>query len=81
MEGITSEGNALVRCENLPDLGAAVYDGEHHRIGTVRRILGQVDAPYASVAMDDARPNLKGAKLFFSQGGNGGRPKRKGKRN
>lgn len=81
VEGITSEGHALVKCENLPDLGAAVFDGERRKIGTVKRILGPVDAPYASVSGEKLPPGLKGKKLFFNQGGKDGRNRRYGKKN
>lgn len=80
VEGITSEGHALVKCENLPDLGCAVFDAEKHRIGTVKRILGPVDGPYASITGDNLRQNLKGKKLFFNPSGNDGRNRKKGRR-
>lgn len=80
VEGITSEGHALVKCINLPDLGATVFDAEKRRVGTVRRILGPVDSPYSSIVGEDIRPNLKGKKLFFNPSGNDGRNKRKTKK-
>lgn len=79
VEGITSDGHALVRCENIPDLGATVFDGKN-RIGTVRRLLGPVDSPYASVAGDRIHHGLEGKKLFFD-GGKNGQAKRKSRRN
>ncbi len=79
VEGITFDGHALVRCENIPDLGAAVFDGKR-RIGTVRRLLGPVDSPYASVAGDGISRGLEGRKVFFD-GGRNGQTKKKGHRN
>ncbi len=79
VEGITSDGHALVRCENVPDLGAAVFDGKR-RIGTVRRLLGPVDSPYASVTGDSIGRGLEGRKVFFD-GGRNGQAKKKGRRN
>ncbi|MCQ2079427.1 MAG: Gar1/Naf1 family protein [archaeon] len=81
VEGITSEGHALVKCVNLPDLGTAVFDAERNRVGTVRRVLGPVDEPYASISGEGMRPALKGKKLFFNPSGNDGRNKRKGRKN
>lgn len=81
VEGITSEGRALVRCENLPALGCAVFDAEKHKIGTVKRILGPLDSPYASVAGDNITPKLKGKNLFFNQSEKDGGFKRKGRKN
>lgn len=78
VEGITSEGRALVRCDGLPDIGSTVFDGDRRRIGTVKRILGPVDAPYASVSGDGVRPELKGKKLFFNKSEKDGGYKRKG---
>lgn len=80
VEGITSDGHALVRCENVPDLGVAVFDGKH-RIGTVRRLLGPVDSPYASVAGDGVSRGLEGRKVFFDGGRSNGQAKKKGRRN
>lgn len=79
VEGITSDGHALVRCENVPVLGVAVFDGKR-RIGTVRRLLGSVDSPYVSVAGDGVYSGLKGKRVFFD-GGKNGQTKKKGHRN
>lgn len=79
IEGITSDGHALVRCENVPGLGATVFEGKR-RIGTVRRLLGPVDSPYASVSGDGIHPGLEGKKVFFD-GGRNGQTKKKGRRN
>lgn len=81
IEGITADGHALVKCENVPELGCAVFDTEKRRIGTVKRILGPVDAPYASVTGEKLNGSLKGKKLFFNQSGQDGRNRRKGRKN
>ncbi len=70
VEGITSDGHALVRCENIPELGTSVFDGKR-RIGTVRRLLGPVDSPYASIVGDNINRGLVGRKVFFDGGRNG----------
>ena len=44
VEGITSEGHALVKCVSAPELGSAVFDKDRNRIGSVKRVLGPVDA-------------------------------------
>ncbi len=75
VEGITSDGHALVRCENIPELGASVFDGKR-RIGTVRRLLGPVDSPYASIVGDSINRGLEGKKVFFD-GGRDGQAKKK----
>ena len=81
VEGITSEGHALVRCASVPELGSAVFDKDRNRIGSVKRILGSVDDPYASVSGEGVSSGLKGAKVFFGQGGNGnGRNRGKGRK-
>lgn len=76
VEGITADGHALVKCEKVPDIGTAVYDRPKHRIGTVKRILGPVDAPYASVTGEGVAPALKGKKLFITGGRDGQTRKR-----
>lgn len=81
VEGITSEGHALVRCENLPALGSAVFDSDKRKVGTVKRILGPVDTPYASVVGEGVRPAIEGKKLFFNRSEKDGGRKRKGRKN
>ena len=80
VEGITSEGHALVRCVSAPELGSAVFDKDRNRIGSVKRVLGPVDGPYASVSGDGVSGSLKGAKVYSSQGGNNGRNRGKGRK-
>ena len=80
VEGITSEGHALVRCVSAPELGSAVFDKDRSRIGSVKRVLGPVDGPYASVSGDGVSGSLKGAKVYSGQGGNNGRNRGKGRK-
>ena len=80
VEGITSEGHALVRCVSAPELGSAVFDKDRNRIGSVKRVLGPVDGPYASVSGDGVSGSLKGAKVYSGQGGNNCRNRGKGRK-
>ena len=80
VEGITSEGHALVRCVSAPELGSAVFDKDRNRIGSVKRVLGPVDGPYASVSGDGVSGSLKGTKVYSGQGGNNGRNRGKGRK-
>ena len=80
VEGITSEGHALVRCVSAPELGSAVFDKDRNRIGSVKRVLGPVEGPYASVSGDGVSGSLKGAKVYSGQGGNNGRNRGKGRK-
>ena len=80
VEGITSEGHALVKCVSAPELGSAVFDKNRNRIGSVKRVLGPVDGPYASVSGEGVRGSLKGAKVYSGQGGNNGRNRGKGRK-
>ena len=80
VEGITSEGHALVKCVSAPELGSAVFDKNRNRIGSVKRVLGPVDGPYASVSGEGVSGSLKGAKVYSGQGGNNGRNRGKGRK-
>lgn len=80
VEGITSEGHALIKCVSAPELGSAVFDKDRNRIGSVKRVLGPVDGPYASVSGDGVSGSLKGAKVYSGQGGNNGRNRGKGRK-
>ena len=80
VEGITSEGHALVKCVSAPELGSAVFDKDRNRIGSVKWVLGPVDGPYASVSGDGVSGSLKGAKVYSGQGGNNGRNRGKGRK-
>ena len=80
VEGITSEGHALVKCVSAPELGSAVFDKDRNRIGSIKRVLGPVDGPYASVSGEGVSGSLKGAKVYSGQGGNNGRNRGKGRK-
>ncbi len=45
---ITNRGIVL-RAEQVPDLGGAVYDGAGERVGSVLDLFGPVAAPYAVI--------------------------------
>ena len=66
IQGITSEGNIIVKCENLPNIGNAVYDSTEHRVGIVRRVFGPVDSPCATIETEDERRSCRqpGKKLY-----------------
>ena len=80
VSGVTSEGHLIVPCQGLPDIGAAVFDDRRRRTGTVRRILGPVDAPYASVTAENGNAPAAGAKLYFEGKGHDGKAKRRNRR-
>jgi rRNA processing protein Gar1 len=65
---------------SAPELGSAVFDKDRNRIGSVKRVLGPVDGPYASVSGDGVSGSLKGAKVYSGQGGNNGRNRGKGRK-
>jgi len=74
VEEVTTDGRLIVRCENLPDLGDRVCDASRKEIGTVGRILGPVDAPYASV---NGVGVPKGTKLFIGRKSSNAKGKRR----
>ncbi len=76
-EGVTSEGRIVVRCELTPDIGDAVYDRNQKRVGTVKRILGPVDGPYASVSpVEGLDMKIEGKKLYCNRRVRDGKAKR-----
>lgn len=74
VEEVTADGRLIVRCENLPNLGDRVCDASQKEVGTVGRILGPVDAPYASV---NGKGVPKGTKLFIGRKSNNAKSKRR----
>ena len=64
IEEITCDGRMIVRCSALPDIGDQVFC-KGNKIGSVGRIFGPVDEPYASVnPIQDATAG-KGSTTFF----------------
>lgn len=78
VDGITSEGRIVVRCEQAPDIGDAVFDQSQKRIGTVKRVFGPVDGPYASVSSTEGVPKkIEGKKLYCNKRVKDGKTKRR----
>ena len=48
VEETTCDGRIIIRCDALPDIGDSVF-AKGGRLGTVGRVFGPVDSPYASV--------------------------------
>ena len=76
VEEITTDGRLIIQCKKLPDIGDPVFDSRQSRIGTVGKIFGPVDEPYASVNTGKDVRTPKGTELFFR----GKRQNGKGKR-
>ncbi|MBR7152798.1 MAG: hypothetical protein IKD00_03515 [Candidatus Methanomethylophilaceae archaeon] len=70
VEEVTPDGRAIVRCEDLPEMGDAVFDSHQRKIGTVGRIFGPVSEPYASVTPCQGceTSGLKKSILFYTKG-------------
>lgn len=65
--GITSEGNLTVKCDSVPEIGDLVFDDARRQIGRVRKLMGPVDSPYASVTAS-SRDARSGSRLYFGKG-------------
>ena len=82
VEEITSDGRLIVACDSLPDIGDPAFDGGQRRIGTVKRVFGPVDRPYASVTLEgesDAS-RMKGSDIFYRERQQNGKNKRRNRR-
>lgn len=75
VEEVTCDGRMIVRCNELPDIGAPVFDRKQVRLGTVGRVFGPVDGPYASVTPEGGPAGI-GTETYFR----GSRQNAKGKR-
>ena len=75
VEEVTCDGRMIVRCNELPDIGAIVFDDRQTRLGTVGRVFGPVDGPYASVT-PGGRPARIGTQTYIR----GNKQNAKGKR-
>ncbi|MBR4504414.1 MAG: hypothetical protein IKP20_05535 [Candidatus Methanomethylophilaceae archaeon] len=82
VEEITSDGRLIVRCETVPDIGDTVFDAKMNRIGTIGRVFGPVDGPYASVSPDKSvdSPRMKGKDIFYKKRQQNGKDKRRNRR-
>ena len=65
VEEITCDGRMIIRCRELPDIGAPVFDNRQTRLGTVGRVFGPVDGPYASVTPEDGPVGI-GTETYLS---------------
>lgn len=48
IEEITNDGRFIVRCSTVPEIGDHAFIGER-QLGTIGRVFGPIDEPYASV--------------------------------
>lgn len=80
IEEITCDGRLIVRCSELPDIGTVVYSHDNKRVGTVGRVFGPVDGPYASVKPDGEGQRI-GAEVFFGGNKQNAKGKRRNRRN
>jgi RNA-binding protein len=81
VEEIASDGKIIVRCETTPEIGDTVFDQRQTRIGTVKRVFGPVDGPYASVSpTGTADGNIRGKKLYHEGEMQNGKGKRRYRR-
>ena len=76
VEEITTDGRLIIQCKKLPDIGDSVFDSRENRIGTVGKVFGPVDEPYASITPGKNAQAPTGTELFFR----GKRQNGKGKR-
>lgn len=79
VEEITCDGRIIVRCEVLPDIGDAVFLN-NERLGTVGRVFGPVDGPYASVNPMKGMTANKGGMTFFKGRKRDAKDKRRNRR-
>jgi len=69
---LTKRGLTM-RAEWIPELGTAVYNGEHKRVGSVLDVFGPVDAPYLAIRPERDHPDLSALvdRELFVPGGKG----------
>ena len=80
VEEITCDGRLIIRCRELPDIGTPVFDSRQSRLGTVGRVFGPVDGPYASVSPEDG-PAKIGTQTYFRGNKQNAKGKRRNRRN
>ncbi|WP_248515922.1 H/ACA ribonucleoprotein complex subunit GAR1 [Salinarchaeum laminariae] len=61
-----AQGLAVVRVDDLPDIGTEVVDDQLEPVGTVVDVFGPVTAPFATVSPVESRrlPSLLGEPLY-----------------
>ena len=80
IEEITCDGRLIICCSELPDIGSPVYSKNEKRLGTVGRVFGPVDNPYASVKPEDTSARI-GMEVFFRGNKQNAKGKRRNRRN
>lgn len=84
VEEITCDGRLIIQCRDvLPDMGAPVFDARQNRLGTVGKVFGPVDGPYASVTPDRGvdTGSLRNTQTFFRGKEQNAKSKRRNRRN
>ncbi|GAB3681803.1 H/ACA ribonucleoprotein complex subunit GAR1 [Salinarchaeum chitinilyticum] len=61
-----AQGLAIVRVDDVPDIGTEVVDDQLETVGTVVDVFGPVAAPFATVSPAESRqlPSLLGEPLY-----------------
>lgn len=83
VEEITCDGRLIVQCKELPDIGDPAFDRKQNRIGTVKKVFGPVDGPYAAITPEKGLQigSLRGTDVFFKRGNLNGKSKGRNRRN
>lgn len=80
VEEVTCDGRLIIRCNELPDIGSTVFDRKQVKLGTVGRVFGPVDGPYASVTPEGG-PVRIGTETYFRGNKQNAKGKRRDRRN
>lgn len=75
VEEVTCDGRLIIRCSSVPNVGSTVFDRREKRVGTVDKVFGPVDSPYASVSPEGGTAGI-GTETFYR----GNKQNAKGKR-
>ncbi len=83
VEEITCDGRLIIQCKELPDIGDPVFDRKQKRLGTVRKVFGPVDGPYASVTPEKGTDvsSMSNEQTFFRGREQNAKGKRRNRRN
>ena len=81
VEEVTADGRLIIQCKKLPDIGDSVFDSRQSRVGSVGKVFGPVDEPFASVTPGKNAHISKGTELFFRGRTQNGKGKRGNRRN
>lgn len=77
---LTPDARAIVKCSFTPEIGETVYDAKGNKIGTIKRVFGPVDGPYASVSTTNT-DEIRGSVLYTRGGSKNGKNKGRSRRN